>query len=300
MTAGAPAHARADAPARGIGCMVLGGLLLTLNDATIKWLTGGLPVGQIMFSRGLVAILIIVAVVAVRRRPAALKVTRPGAQAARAAAMVCSTFLFVSGLRWLPLADAVALSFIGPVLLTAMAPFFLGENVGWRRWSAVLIGFAGMLVMLRPGTDGIQWAALLPVGAAFAGTVRDILTRRLAGSDGSLATLFYSTLGVALAGLATAPLGWNAPAPIDFALLALTGCLLCSAHFLQIEAFRLAEAAVLAPFKYTSLLWAAIVGFAVWQHVPDAVTLSGGALVVASGLYIFRREQKLKRTATVH
>jgi len=160
------------------------------------------------------------------------------------------------------------------------------------------VGFAGVLVMLRPqaalsidgGGDGLNWLALFPAGAALCGAFRDILTRRISHGEATGTTLFYSTLGVTLAGAAVTPFGWQTPGATDLALLSLAGLLLCSAHFLHIETFRFAEAALVAPFKYSSLLWAMAFGFLIWGDVPDRWTLLGAGLLIGSGIYIFHRE----------
>ena len=285
---------RIEAPGRGIACMVIGSLLLSSNDAVVKWVSGEFQVGQILFSRGLTALILITIILFWRRELHLFKIKYPMVQLARAALMIASTYLFVNGLRYLPLAENIAIAFVGPIFVTALAPALLQEQIGWRRWTAVLIGFAGVLVMLRPGTDwgsgGLNWAALLPAGAALCGAFRDILTRRISHGEASSTTLFYSTLGVALAGAATAPFGWITPGLGDMALFALAGILLCLAHYLHIETFRFAEAALVAPFKYSALLWALAVGFLVWGDVPDGWTLLGTVLLIGSGLYIFHRE----------
>jgi len=287
-----PTTALGHAAVPGITCMVASGLLLTLNDAAVKWLSGSLALGQIVASRGLVALVVILAVLWFSGGLRRLRTRQARAQLARALMMVLSTLLFVSGLRWLPLADAIALAFIGPVLVTAMAPSLLGERVGWRRWLAVLVGFAGMLVMLRPGSSSFVWAALLPVGAALAGAFRDVLTRRMAAVDSSLVTLFYSTLAVTVFGACLAPFGWSDPTLADALLLILAGLLLCGAHFLQIESFRFAQAATVVPYKYASLIWAAIAGYVLWGDIPDRPTAAGAVLVIGSGLYILHRERR--------
>ncbi|MBT7758266.1 MAG: DMT family transporter, partial [Rhodospirillaceae bacterium] len=219
-----------------------------------------------------------------------LQVKYPKAQLIRAVLMIASTFLFVNGLRRMPLAETIAIAFVGPIFVTALAPVILSERVGWRRWAAVLVGFAGVIVILRPGGGELNWAALLPAGAALCGASRDLLTRGISHGEASGTTLFYSTLGVALAGAVMMPFGWQTPAVGDLGLFALAGLLLSVAHFLHIETFRFAEAAVVAPFKYSSLLWAMVIGFLIWGDIPDSRTLLGAALLVGSGLYIFHRE----------
>lgn len=287
-----PADRRIEAPARAIVFMVAGGLLLTLNDASVKWLSQGLPVQQIILLRGLTVLLVVVAVIRFRREIGSFNSQARLGQATRAALMVVSTFLFLTGLRFLPLADAIALAFIGPLLTTALAGPLLGEQVGWRRWSAVAVGFIGMLIMLRPSAAGLNWAAFFPIGAAFCGAFRDIVTRRISAKDSSLTTLFYSTLGISLAAIAVTPvLGVVAPSVTDLVVMLLAGCLLSAAHFMHIETFRLAEAATVVPFKYVSLLWGVLIGYLVWGDLPDTGTLAGAALIVGGGLYALHRER---------
>ena len=298
MSEGVRIFGRVEAPGRGIACMLAGCLLLTVNDAVVKWVSGEFQLGQVLATRGLAALIIILAVVAWRKEFHIFRVKYPGVQFLRAILMIVSTFLFVSGLRVLPLAENIAIAFVGPIFVTALAPVFLAEKVGWRRWTAVLVGFAGVLVMLRPqaalsidgGGDGLNWLALFPAGAALCGAFRDILTRRISHGEATGTTLFYSTLGVTLAGAAVTPFGWQTPGATDLALLSLAGLLLCSAHFLHIETFRFAEAALVAPFKYSSLLWAMAFGFLIWGDVPDRWTLLGAGLLIGSGIYIFHRE----------
>ena len=298
MSGDAGASGRIEAPGRGIACMMGGSLLLTVNDAVVKWVSGEFQLGQVLASRGLAALIVITAVVVWREEFHIFRIKYPGVQLLRAILMIVSTFLFVSGLREMPLAENIAIAFVGPIFVTALAPVFLAEKVGWRRWSAVLMGFAGVLVMLRPqgalgmggGGDGLNWVALFPAGAALCGAFRDILTRRISHGEATGTTLFYSTLGVTLAGAAVTPFGWQTPGASDLVLLALAGLLLCSAHFLHIETFRFAEAAFVAPFKYSSLLWATAFGFLFWGDVPDGWTVLGAALLIGSGIYIFHRE----------
>ena len=163
--------------------------------------------------------------------------------------LVASMFLFVTGLRHLPLADAVAMTFAGPLMLTAAAPWALGERVGWRRRCAVAVGFAGVLIMLAPGQEGLRWAALLPLGAAFFEATRDIITRRLVVTESSLSMTACSTGLVTLCALATAGHGWQPMSAGDAGLLAFAGCAMGTALFLMTEAFRHAEASLVSPFR---------------------------------------------------
>jgi len=172
-----------------------------------------------------------------------------------------------------------------------LAPMMLGEYVGWRRWLAVSIGFAGMIVVPRPGGGSLQWVALLPLGAAACGAFRDIITRKINAVDTALGTLFVSTALVTFGGLLSLPWGWQ---PLDLrsaALFLCNGILLTGAHYLLIEALRYAEAAAVSPFKYVSLLWAVLLGYLIWGDVPTLATLLGAGMIVLAGLFIFHREK---------
>ena len=209
--------------------------------------------------------------------------------------MVAGTFLFITGLRFLPLADAIAITFAGPLFLTALAGPLLGEIIGWRRWLAVAVGFVGVLIILQPTGNVVQWAALLPLAASLTGALRDILTRRMTYGESSVAVLFTTTLAVTLAGGATFVGGWVALSGEDLLLMAISGLLVGTAHFLMIEALRLGEAALVVPFKYVSVIWALLIGFFVWASLPSLGTLLGAAIIVSSGLYILRRQGRAPR-----
>ncbi len=176
-----------------------------------------------------------------------------------------------------------------------MAPYALGEKVGWRRRGAVLVGFLGVVIMARPGAGGLQWAVLLPLGAALCGGVRDLITRRIARSETTVSMLFVTTAVVMLAGLATAPFGWAPLRGADLWVFASSGVLIAGAHYLLIEAFRHAEAALVAPFKYTSMVWAVLFGYLFFSDLPDAWTLAGASVVILAGLYILHRETQKAR-----
>ena len=289
------ALSRSLAPGRGIAFLLLGTAILTMNDTILKWLTVGYPTGQLLFMRGIFVIFPIALLVWRAGGFAAVGINSGKSHAVRAGFVVGSTFCFVTGLRYLPLADAIAITFAGPLFITALAAPVLGEAVGWRRWTAVLVGFVGVLVMTRPAGGAIQLAALWPLAATFFGALRDLTTRWISTSESSISLLCTSTAAVVVAGLLTAPFGWQPITPADLGLMAASGLLVGSAHFLMIECFRLTEAALLAPFKYSNMIWAIALGFAVWGDLPDAWTLTGAAFVVGSGLYILRRESQLAR-----
>ena len=277
---------------RGVVLMTVGCVLITLNDTVMKLLSGGYPPGETIFVRG-VFVSIPIALLMYRGGGLhTLRVTNRLGQLLRAMTLVASMFLFITALQYLPLADAVALTFAGPLILTAVAPWALGERVGWRRRCAVAVGFAGVLIMLAPGQDGLRWAALLPLGAAVFEAVRDIVTRRLVVTESSLSLTACSTGFVTLCALATVGHGWQPMSAVDAGLLALAGICMGVALFLMTEAFRHAEATLVAPFRYSSVLWAMVVGVVVFGDWPSPTMFAGAALVVGSGLYILHREAR--------
>jgi len=186
-------------PGRGITFTILGGALLTTNDAVLKWLTSDYPVGQLMFIRGLFVFLPVMLIVWRAGGFGLIRVNSFRDQSLRAGFAFTSGFCFITGISFLPLADALAITFAGPLFVTALAPPMLGETVGWRRWSAVLVGFAGVVVMLRPGAEAVQWAALFPLGASLAGALRDLTTRQMAGRETSVSIMCFSTAVIVLA-----------------------------------------------------------------------------------------------------
>lgn len=276
--------------------MLCGTAVLVLNDGLVKALAETYPTGQLLFIRGVFVWPWILLFALQSGGLGALRVYNFQGQALRSLFVIASSFLFVNGLRHLTLADAIAVSFTGPLFITALAPLMLGERVGWRRWSAVLVGFAGVLFMLRPGGDTLQLAVLFPLGAAVCGGMRDLITRRIAGTEKTVAVLAVTTTVVLLSGLATAPfMEWVAFRTEDLGMFAASGVLIAIAHTLMIEAFRRGEAALVAPFKYSSLLWGSAIGYLMFGDLPDVWTVVGAMIIVAAGLYVLRREAALRR-----
>lgn len=282
----------------GIVCMVAGAGLLTISDGVVKWLTDGYPVTQIIAMRGAFILLPMFILVWRLGKLHALRVTRPGAQLVRALLFTASVFLFLNGLRFNPLAINTAVAFAGPLIITALAPVFLGESVGWRRWGAVLVGFCGVLMIVRPFGESINIYILLPLGTAVTSAFQDIVVRRISDTESALSVLLCSSILVMLVASGFAFDGsWRSPTPIDFCLLALTGLLSGAAHYLLIETFVRAEAAVVAPFRYSALVWGLLIGFFVWGDLPTGLDWFGIFLIVGSGIYIIRRASK-RRVAT--
>jgi drug/metabolite transporter (DMT)-like permease len=285
---------------RSIALMVASSGLLTVNDAIVKWLAQTYPVGQVMSLRGVFVIGIVVAWALARRHTGALRVYNWRLQLARGGLMSLSTFLFVTALTLMPLADAIAITFAGPILATALAALLLHEPVGWRRWSAVAIGFTGVVLMMRPTPELVRLFAIVPLLAALMGALRDIVTRKMGtGGESTLAILLISTLVVTLAGLLTIPWGWSPLRLVDLVLFAGSALLVGCAQGFMIESFRLGEVGLVAPFKYASLIWAVLLGLLVWGDRPDPWTWAGASLVVGGGLYLWHRELALARMKDV-
>ena len=293
--------ARVDAPGLGIACLIGGSFFVLINDVAVKWSTDTLPVGEIIFLRSGIAVLTLLAYVAIRGNWHQLRVVNIKGQALRAIIMAVATLLYFSAIGEMPLADITTMTFISVIVVTALSPVMLGEHVGWRRWTAILVGFAGVVVMLRPSPSGLYWIALLPLLASTMGALRDLITRRINLTETSISMLFYTTLAEAILGASTAPfVAWR---PIELAAVApllAAGTMFTIAQFLHIEAFRYAEASVVSPFRYTSLVWAILLGYAIWGDLPDVWTISGSTIIVGSGLYILQRETRLARERRLH
>jgi drug/metabolite transporter (DMT)-like permease len=286
-----------QATAKGILLMLLSLFMLTCSDAVTKWLGADYPPGQIICFRAVFSLLPIVIMIAFRGGIPSLAIANRRGQAWRAFYFAVGTSLIAISMIKLPIADAAAILYAGPLIITALAVPMLKERVGWRRWIAITIGFAGIIVMLRPTPSAIQWLGLLPLAAAFCSSMRDIYARRLATSESANSMMLWSAVATVLIGGVSLPFAWTTPLPIDWGFLVASGTLIGVAHYLMIEAYRISEAATVAPFKYSGILWAVLFGYFFWNDIPDAFILSGGALVIASGLYILHRETQRKRRA---
>jgi len=270
--------------------MILGAGVLSMNDAVSKYLVESYPIGQILCLRQAVALVVILLYVWRSGAWRDLRINDRTGQALRAILHAGGAALIVWALSVLPIATVTAIVFSSPVVVLIFSMRLLGERVSWIRWIAVLVGFAGVLAIIRPGGVDFRWALLIPVAAAVASGLRDVMTRRLSRTDTSISVLFWaSTLMVAVT-LATIPLGWQKLTLTASAWLIVNGLLNAGAHFLMIEALRLGDAGLVSPFRYTAILWATVAGFLVWQEVPDAMTMLGAAMLVVSGVLIVRRQ----------
>jgi drug/metabolite transporter (DMT)-like permease len=225
----------------------------------------------------------------------AIRPQRPLVQVARGILMVLSTTSFFSGLRYLPLADTLAIFFIMPLVVTALSPLVLGEHVGVRRWSAVVAGFIGTLIIIRPGLQAVNVGILWALSAGLSMAIFFLLTRKIAGSIDALITNFQTTLiGAVLVSLVM-PVVWQAPGLENWSLMALMGAIAALGHYAMVRAYDFASAPTLAPLAYTEMVSATFIGFVVFGDLPDLSTLLGVAILIGSAIYISLRESRLGR-----
>lgn len=284
----APPHV--DNPVRGMILMIGAVFLFTSMDALVKAAAETYPTGQIVFFRNFVAFLPLAIFVARAGGLSTLRTRRLGGHLLRGIVGLSAMVCFFLSYKLLPLGEAVALGMAGPLFITALSVPMLAEKVGIRRWSAVVIGFVGVLVMTRPGSGIFDPAALVPlVGAVFL-AIAMIMVRRLSRSEHSATIVFYFTITATLVSAASLPWQWVTPDWTGIALLAAIGLIGGCAQFAMTQAFRLAPAALVAPLEYLSLVFAMGYGFAIWREVPDLWLLTGAAIVVVAGIYILHRE----------
>src|SRR6516165_4417961 len=270
----------------GIALMCGAVACFAMLDTTAKYLNLYMSTLQVVWARYTGAFLFPFIVSNPWTRPGLTRTNRPALQIARSVLLLASTLCNFLALRYLQLAEAIALVFSTPFFVAALSGPMLGEWVHWRRWTAIAVGFVGVLVVTRPGAGSFQPAALLSLTAALCYAVYSITTRILARTDSNETTLFYSNIVGALALLPVVPFVWTTPSdPLVIALMVATGAMGSFGHYLLIAAHRLAPAAVLSPFIYTEIVLVTAAGFLVFGDVPNRFTLTGAAIVVASGLY---------------
>ena len=278
---------------RGISFLVICLAVFSIMDAISKFAALGYPVGQIMFVRYVFQFAVLAVAFRHYRMREIVTSRRPFLQIGRALGNVVSTYMFIFALVYVPLADATAIGFVAPLLVTALSVPLLGEKVGVRRWSAVVIGFLGALVILRPGLGVMHWSSFLLLGSAFIYATYQIATRVLSVHDKPITTLFYtSTVGLTASAF-LAPFGWQ-PMPLTmWGLLAIQGAIAATAHFLLIKAFEYAPVSTLAPFSYLQIIGTTALGFVLFAEFPDRWTIVGASIIVGSGMYVIYRETTL-------
>lgn len=281
-----------DNIAAGIGWMVATIFCFASLDTLAKYLLQSFPTNQVLWARFFFQMVITVAVMW-PMLPGGMRSGHLLLQLIRSVLLLVTTLLFFLGLKTVPLATAASISFLTPILVTVLSIPLLGEKVGPRRWTGVLIGFAGALVIIRPGIAEISAGMLFLLACSFTNALYQLVTRLIRLHDSAETTFFYTALAGAAVYSFAAPFDWRPPAGFEWVLLLGLGVAGGLGHFCLIRAFRLAPAAVVAPFTYTGLLWAAAFGFAIFGELPDLWTLLGASLIIGSGLYIFHRESRV-------
>ncbi|TCP60219.1 drug/metabolite transporter (DMT)-like permease [Rhodovulum bhavnagarense] len=282
---------------RGAALMTGAMAAFTFNDACMKALSDEVPFFQALFLRGLgtVALLALAATMLggvrlrIPRRDMGFMLLRTGAE-------IGAAYFFITALFHAPLANVTAIIQAIPLSVTLAGALFLGEAVGWRRWLAIGIGFAGVLLIVRPGSEGVNIHSVYALVAVAFVTLRDLATRRLSGAVPSITVAFAAAAGVTLfAATGAAASDWAPMSGLSIIQLCAASILVIAGYLCSVMAMRVGEVAIVAPFRYTSLIWALALGVVIFGERPSGLTLAGAAIVVATGIYTFHRERRLAR-----
>jgi drug/metabolite transporter (DMT)-like permease len=277
----------------GIALMLLGVFMFSFGDALGKYLVSTYAVGQLLWLRACAALLVLSPLIW-RHRREFLAMERPKLQAIRIVLSTLEVAAFFLATVYLPLADVTTYYLACPIFVTALSALVLSEQVGWRRWTAILIGFCGVLIALRPSAQTISWPAMIALGGSLSFSLLLLITRSLrATPDIVMATSQF--VGTFLLGALMSPFGWVTPEAGSLALFAVAGCISVTALVCVNRSLKLAPASVVVPYQYSMIIWAVMFGIAVFGDVPQPATILGAAIIIAAGLYIFLRERKLGR-----
>lgn len=296
-----PATRTRDQPLLGIACKLASVMLLTVMAAGVKWL-GHFPTGQIVFYRSFFALIPIVGAAYLYGGLHLLGTKRPDAHAVRAIIGVVSMFCGFTALAMIPFADAAAISFASPLFTVVLASLFLGERVHAVRWGAVVVGFIGIMITIGPhiefaavGNATAMWGSLLALAGVACVAFAMVFIRQMSAHEHSITIAFYFSVACAIAGLVTWPFGWLPQTPLDTAILIGCGLLGGVGQLFLSFSYRYAEASLLAPFEYTAMIVAVVMGYFIFEEVPTATVLIGAAVVIAAGLVIVWRERRARR-----
>ncbi len=294
-----------------MSCILIAVTAMSLMDAIIKLLSDRYPLHEIVMARSIVAITLTLLIIRFEGGLSLLRTSKPFQHLARGLLIAIANMTFYLSLSVMPLAEVVAIFFISPVLITALSVFLLGEKVGWYRWLAVIVGFIGVAVMMRLGTDSFDLVTVLPLIAAFTYALTQIITRRIGGTEKASVMSFYITAVFifisagfwmtvgdgSLAGYFGPSVEflfrpWLWPNMADAAIMVAVGFLVTIVGYMLSQAYRVAEVNIIAPFEYTALPMGIIWGYVFWREVPDLYTLFGILMVGSSGLYVFYHERR--------
>ena len=281
----------------GIGLMLLSIFMFSFGDALGKFMVATYSVGQLLWLRACAA-LVVLSPMIWRHRAAFLHLERPRLQLLRVTLSTLEVAAFFWATVYLPLADVITYYLACPIFVTALSAIVLREHVGWRRWSAVLIGFCGVLIALRPSAQTVSWPAMIALGGSLSFAVLMLITRSLrATPDIVLASSQFA--GTFLLGAVLSPFGWVTPDLGSLGLFAAAGCVSVAALLCVNRSLKLAPASVVVPYQYSMIVWAVMFGYVVFGDVPSTATITGAAIIIGAGLYIFLRERHLGRGETV-
>ena len=280
--------------------MLLSILLFSLMDATVKWLGATYPTTQIMFFRCAVALVPVLVIIRLRGGIGILRTGQKKLHLLRSLMGISAMGLAFYAFSLMPLAEAVSILHTAPLFMTALSVLLLRETVGIRRWSAVLLGFAGMLLVVRPGSGMFESGSLFMLAAAFLIGCTTIVIRHLSKNDDPVCITFYFTVtGVIVSLLGLVFQGWTAPPASDLALLMLVGLLGGLAQYLMTLSYQRLAIATVSPLKYLTIVFSGVIGYLIWGDIPDLQSLCGIALIIATGLYTLHRELTLKSQISV-
>ena len=286
-----------SAPLAGIGLMLLSILMFSCGDALGKFMVATYSLGQLLWLRACAALIVLLPMIW-RNRADFARLERPRLQLLRVTLSTVEVAAFFLATVYLPLADVVTYYLACPIFVTALSAIVLREPVGWRRWSAVLIGFCGVLIALRPSSQTVSWPAMIALGGSFSFALLMLITRSLrATPDVVLASSQFA--GTFALGAVMSPFGWITPDLGSLVLFAAAGCISVSALLCVNRSLKLAPASVVVPYQYSMIVWAVMFGYIVFDDKPTMATIAGAAVIVGAGLSIFLREQKLGRGETV-
>jgi drug/metabolite transporter (DMT)-like permease len=286
-----------SAPLTGIGLMLLSILMFSCGDALGKFMVATYSLGQLLWLRACAALIVLLPMIW-RNRADFTRLERPWLQLLRVTLSTVEVAAFFLATVYLPLADVVTYYLACPIFVTALSAIVLRERVGWRRWSAVLIGFCGVLIALRPSSQTVSWPAMIALGGSFSFALLMLITRSLrATPDVVLASSQFA--GTFALGAVMSPFGWITPDLGSLGLFAAAGCISVSALLCVNRSLKLAPASVVVPYQYSMIVWAVMFGYLVFDDKPSIATIAGAAIIIGAGLYIFLRERKLGRGETV-
>lgn len=279
----------------GIGLMLLSIFMFSFGDAMGKFLVGTYSVGQLLFLRACAALILLSPLIWTQRYEF-LQLERPGLQFVRVVLSTLEVAAFFLATVYLPLADVITYYLAGPIFVTAMSAIFLGEKVGWRRWTAILIGFCGVLIALRPSAQTVSLPALIALGGSLSFATLMLITRSLRKTP-DIVMASSQFVGTFSLGAVLSAFNWVPPTPGSLVIFAAAGLISVTALFCVNRSLKLAPASVVVPYQYSMIVWAVIFGFVVFGDVPSIATLVGATIIIGAGFYIYLRERDLGREA---